>query len=128
MNLRFYFIASLVKLFLWLFMVFITYTSINIYEDPGIWIGLWFVGTFIFVWWFSFFLFLWWQKIFRNAENERIVKDSYKLSLLFGIYSVINILLLMLGNWNRFLWFILLFGFILIHVFLLENKSKIQDE
>lgn len=124
MNLRFYYIASIIKLVLWLFIILITYTSINIYEDPTIWISLWFIGTFIAIWWFSFFLFLRWQKLFRKKTKERIVKDSYKLSLLFGIYSIINILLLILWSWTKLFGIILLAGFILIHILLLENQNE----
>jgi quinol-cytochrome oxidoreductase complex cytochrome b subunit len=122
-NLRFYYIASITKLILWLFIVIITYTSINIYEDPAIWISLWFIGAFITIWWFSFFLFLRGQKIFRKKEEERIIKDSYKLSLLFWIYSSINVLLLILWSWTKLFGIILLAGFILIHILLLENQN-----
>ncbi len=129
MNLRFYYIASIIKLVLWLFIILITYTSINIYEDPTIWISLWFIGTFIAIWWFSFFLFLRGQKLFRQKIEERIVKDSYKLSLLFGIYSIINILLLILWSRTKLAWIILLAGFILIHILLLENQNaKYKDK
>lgn len=61
--------------------------------------------------------------MFRQKEEERIVKDSYKLSLLFGIYSIINILLLILGSWTKLFGVILLAGFILIHILLLENQN-----
>lgn len=127
-NLKFYYFASIAKLVLWLFIVFITYTSINIYEDPAIAISLWFVGIFIAIRWISFFLFLRWQKMFRKTNPDRIIKDSYKLSLLFGIYCVINILLLILWNWNKFRWFILLWGFVVIQVLLLENKIEHKNE
>ena len=129
MNLRFYYIASIIKLVLWTFIMLVTYTSINIYEDPTIWISLWFIGTFIAIWWFSFFLFLRGQKLFRKKIEERIVKDSYKLSLLFGIYSIINILLLILWSRTKLAWIILLAGFILIHILLLENQNaKYKDK
>ncbi len=128
LNLKFYYFASIAKLILWLFIVLITYTSINIYEDPVIAISLWFIWVFIWIRWISFFLFLRWQKIFRKTKTYRIIKDSYKLSLLFGIYCVINILLLMLWSWNKFWWFILLWWFILIQILLLENKNEKTNE
>ncbi len=128
MNLRFYYIASIIKLILWLFIIIVTYTSINIYEDPTIWISLWFIWSFIAIRWFSFFLFLRWQKLFRKKEEERIIKDSYKLSLLFGIYAIINILLLILWNRNKFIWLLLLWGFILTHILLLENSNEKSED
>ena len=128
LNLKFYYFASLIKIILWLFIVFITYISINIYEDPAIAISLWLIGIFIAIRWISFYLFLRWQKLFRKTNNNRIIKDSYKLSLLFGIYCIINILLLILWNWNKFWWFILFWGFILIQILLLENKFEHKNE
>jgi len=128
MKLRFYYIASIIKLILWLTIIIITYTSINIYEDPIIGISLWFIGSFIFIRWLSFFLFLRWQKLFRQKTQERIIKDSYKLSLLFGIYSIINILLLILWSWTKIFWAILLAWFILIHILLLERQHEQQEE
>jgi hypothetical protein len=44
----------------------------------------------------SFFLFLALQKFFREVSQDRLVKDSYKLSLLFGIFVLINALFLLL--------------------------------
>ncbi|MEI6118315.1 MAG: hypothetical protein WCP92_03585 [bacterium] len=44
----------------------------------------------------SFYVFLGLQKFFREVAQERLVKDSYKLSLLFGIYVLINALFLLL--------------------------------
>lgn len=127
-NLRFYYIASIIKVALWLTINIVTYSFINVYEDPVIAISLWFIGVFILIWWISFFLFLLWQKLFRKNQKERIVKDSYKLSLLFGIYAIINILLIFLWAWNRIWWIILLWGFILIQILLLENKEQIENE
>ena len=128
MNLNFYKIASISKLVLWLTIIIITYLYINIYEDPAVWISLWFIWTFITIWWWSFFLFFLWQKLFRKIDIERITKDSYKLSLLFGIYCIINVLLLILWSWNKILWFILLWWFIVIQVLLLESNSNKQNE
>jgi hypothetical protein len=111
-----------------LFIAFITYTSINIYEDPAIAVSLGFIWIFIWIRWVSFYLFLWGQKIFRKVENSRILKDSYKLSLLFGIYIIINILLLILWWWTKLRWVLLLVGFILIQTLLLESNHEINNE
>jgi len=125
---KFYYWASIAKIILWLFIVFITYTSINVYEDPAIAVSLGFIWIFIWIRWISFYLFLRGQKLFRKTENIRMLKDSYKLSLLFGIYIVINILLLMLWGWNKFRWILLLGWFILIQILLLESKYETNDE
>jgi hypothetical protein len=123
-----YQIASATKLILWLIILILVYSCINVYEDPGIWISLWFLWLFIMLWWLSFYIFLLWQKTFRsNQDQERITKDSYKLSLLFGIYAIINVLLLILWNRSKLLWFILLVWFIVLQISLFSDKKKAHE-
>ena len=123
-----YHIASLIKLVLGLVILLITYTSINVYEDPMIGIGLSILWLFIAVRGASFYLFLALQKFFRDIPQDRLVKDSYKLSLLFGIYVLINALFLFLWYRSKFLWLILLIGFIVLQVVLFsDTKSKTND-
>lgn len=98
-----YYIASLIKLVLGVLIMLITYTSINVYEDPVIGIALGIVGLFIAARGASFYLFLGIQKRFRDVSKTRLIKDSYKLSLLFGIYVLFNALFLLLGYRSKFL-------------------------
>lgn len=123
-----YHIASLVKLVVGLAILLITYTSINVYEDPVIGIGLIILWLFIAARGASFYLFLVLQKFFREISEERLVKDSYKLSLLFGIYILINALLLLSWYRNKFIWIILLVGFIGLQAILFsEHKTRTNE-
>lgn len=120
-----YQIASATKFVLWLIILILVYSYINVYEDPWVGISLWFLWLFVMLRWLSFYIFLLWQKIFRtNQDQERITKDSYKLSLLFGIYAVINVLLLILWNRSKFLWLLLLVWFIALQISLFSEKKK----
>ena len=103
-----YYMAAAGKCILGAMILFIDYSSINVYEDPTIGIGLGFLGVFILSWGISFFLFLWIQSWYRKISKERLVKDSYKLSLLFGIFVMINVLLLLLGYRNKLIGILLL--------------------
>lgn len=123
-----YHIASLIKCILWLLILLITYTSINVYEDPIIGIGLFMLGIFIASWGASFYLFLGIQKRFHDLSQIRLIKDSYKLSLLFGIYVLINALFLMLGYRTKFLWILLLVGFIALQITLFSEQKKAKNE
>ena len=123
-----YYIASLIKFVLGIAIMLITYTSINVYEDPVIGIGLGILWLFIAARGASFFLFLWIQKFFRDISKERLVKDSYKLSLLFGIYVLINALFLLLWYRSKFLWLLLLVGFIILQVVLFSEQKKTTNE
>ena len=123
-----YHIASLVKFVLGVGILLITYTSINVYEDPVIGIGLAMLGLFIAARGASFYLFLGIQKFFREISQVRLIKDSYKLSLLFGIYVLINALFLLLWYRSKFLWIILLVGFIVLQVTLFSEQKKPTNE
>lgn len=123
-----YYIASIIKIILGLAVLLLTYSSINIYEDPLIWIGLAVVGLFVVSRGASFYLFLLIQKRFRDLSSDRLIKDSYKLSLLFGIFVIMNALLLFLWYRSRFLWLLLLLGFIILQVFLFSEQKKETNE
>ncbi|MCX6822751.1 MAG: hypothetical protein NTX91_01985 [candidate division SR1 bacterium] len=122
-----YYIASLSKFVLGVLILIMDYTSINVYEDPAIGIGLGFLGLFIAAWGGSFFLFYRIQKLYRHIEKGQLVKDSYKLSLLFGIFVILNVLLLLLGYWNKWLGIVLLGGFVALQVTLFSGKQETYD-
>lgn len=121
----FYKIASITKLILWILILFLVYSYINVYEDPTIWLSLGFLWLFISLRWLSFFIFILAQNLINNKKSqERITKDSYKLSLLFGIYAIINVLLIILWTRNKILWIVLLVWFVLIQILLFSEKNN----
>jgi len=122
-----YYWAALGKCVLWALILLIDYTSINVYEDPTVGIGLWFLWMFILSRGASFFLFLWVQKLYRQIEKDRLVKDSYKLSLLFGIFVMINILLLLLWYRNKIIGLALLLGFVALQITLFSDSKASHD-
>ena len=119
-----YYTTAVIKIVLWIIVLLITYTSINVYEDPVIALSLWFLWVFILAWWASFFLFLLWQKLFHKLKSdEDAVKDSYKLFLLFWFFCIINVLLLLMSRRNKSVGLIILIVFIFIQIFLFEKKD-----
>ena len=123
-----YHIVSLIKFVLGVIILIVTYTCINVYEDPIIGIALGILGIFIASRWASFYLFLGIQKFFREVSQERLIKDSYKLSLLFGIYVLINALFLLLWYRSKILWLLLLVGFVVLQVVLFsEHKNETHE-
>ena len=122
---NFYKLWSLIKIILGAVILLIDYTMINVFEDPLIWIGLGLIGSFILTRGVSFFIFFYAQELFRRIEfRDRNLRDSYKLSFLFGMYALINVLLLLLGSRNKRLGLALLIGFIVLQYFLfLEPKN-----
>ena len=120
-----YHIIALLKLVLWIWILLLIYFTVNIYEDPVIWIWLWFLGLFIAAWGFSFFIFFEIQNLFYKLKTrDQIVTESYKLSLLFGIYAMINVLLILLGQRTKLLWLLLLLWFIWLQIILFSKSNK----
>ncbi len=121
----FYKYLSLIKLVVGLIILFIDYVAINVFEDPLVAIGVLLVWSFLVARWASFFLFMLVQKIFKNKKTEASPEsESYKLSFLFGMYAMLNIILILLWYWNKFWGLIILWGFILLLYFLMMDNSK----
>ena len=122
---NFYKYLSLIKLVVGLIILFIDYAAINVFEDPLIAIWILLVGVFLVSRWASFFFFLFIQKIFRNKKIQNSPEsESYKLSFLFGMYAMINIILILLWHWNKSRGLVILWGFILLLYFLMMDSSK----
>lgn len=121
----FYKYLSLIKLIVWLLILFIDYAAINVFEDPVVAIGILLVWCFLVAWWASFFFFLFIQRFFKRNNPDWIIEsDSYKLSLLFWMYALINVILIFLWHWSKLWWLILLAWFILLLYFLLMDSAR----
>ena len=121
----FYKYLSLIKLVVWLLILFIDYVAINVFEDPIVAIWILLVWCFLVAWWASFFFFQFIQRIFRNSNIQGSIEaDSYKLSLLFWMYALLNVILIFLWYRNKLWWLILLCLFVLLLYFLLVDSLK----
>ena len=125
---NFYKYLSLIKLVVWLLILFVDYCAINVFEDPFVAIWILLVWSFLVAWWVSFFFFLFTQKAFKNKKiQESPESESYKLSFLFGMYALINIILILMWNWNKIRWLIILWGFIfLLYLLMMDNSKNVK--
>ena len=122
---NFYKYLSLIKLIVGSLILFIDYVAINVFEDPLVAIWILLVGSFLLSWWASFFFFLFVQKVFKNKNIQNSSEsESYKLSFLFWMYSLINIILILMWHWSKMRWLIILWWFILLLYFLMIDNSK----
>lgn len=122
---NFYKYLSLIKLVVGLIILFVDYAAINVFEDPFVAIWILLVGSFLVARWASFFFFMFTQKIFKNKKIQNSPEsESYKLSFLFGMYAMLNIILILLWHRNKTRGLILLWGFILLLYFLMMDSSK----
>ena len=121
----FYKYLSLIKLVVWLLILFIDYVAINVFEDPVVAIWILLVWCFLVARWASFFLFLFIQKRVKTNNSQWVIEsDSYKLSLLFWMYALLNIILIFLWHRDKWRWLVLLWWFILLLYFLLLDSAK----
>ena len=122
---NFYKYLSLIKLVVGLLILFVDYAAINVFEDPFVAIGILLVWSFLVARWASFFFFLFFQKIFKNKKNlSSPESESYKLSFLFWMYAMLNIILILLWHWSKLWWLIILWAFVALLYFLMMDNSK----
>ena len=122
---NFYKYLSLIKLIVGLIILFVDYVAINVFEDPFVAIWILLVWCFLVARWASFFFFMFVQKIFKNWKIQSSPEsESYKLSFLFGMYAMINIILILLWHWSKMRGLIILWLFILLLYFLMMDSSK----
>ncbi len=116
---------SIVKIILWIGILMVDYTTINIYEDPTIAIGLGLLWSFLLSRGACFFCCLGIQKVFKKTlQTEEEIKKNYYLSLFFAFYCVFNIIVLLYGNRNKIRGVVLLVIFILLQHVVLSDKGK----
>jgi len=121
----FYKYLSLIKLIVWLIILFVDYVAINVFEDPVVAIGILLVWCFLVARWASFFFFLFVQRTIKIKNLQWVVEsDSYKLSLLFWMYTLLNVILIFLWHWSKKRWIILLIWFIILLYFLMMDSVK----
>ena len=122
---NFYKYLSLIKLIVWLIILFVDYAAINVFEDPFVAIWILLVWSFLVARWASFFFFMLVQKVFKNKKiQDSPESESYKLSFLFGMYAMLNIILILLWHWSKMRGLIILWLFILLLYFLMMDSSK----
>lgn len=112
----FYHIWALIKIFVGVSIAYLLFNYINIYQDPIIWLWFGFFAVFLIVWWWSFYLFFLWQKLFAVKWALSIASRSYKLSLLFGLFVLVNLSLISLEERNKILWGIIFLIFLILHI------------
>ena len=122
---NFYKYLSLIKLIVGLIILFVDYAAINVFEDPLVAIWILLVGSFLVARWASFFFFMFTQKIFKNKRiQDSPESESYKLSFLFWMYAMLNIILILMWNWSKIRGLIILWAFILLLYFLMMDSSR----
>ena len=108
-----YVIASLIKLFFWIILLIIDFTLISPKDDMAIALVLGLIWIFLILRWGSYFIFYRSQwLVTTKTSKERMQRDAYKTSFLFGLFCLINVLLLVAEFWSKWIGIVCLLLFI----------------
>ena len=87
--------------------MYVIYHYINIYQDPVVGLSLGFLSVFLFIWGLSYFIFLIVAKFF-SSSYDHLSSLCYKLSLIFGLFVMVNITFFLVEQRNVILGIVLL--------------------
>lgn len=125
----FYNIGSLVKIWFWIWILIYLYNNVNVYQDTTIALSFGFLGVFLVTWWISFYVFFIFQKFFSKKLSITVASESYKLSLLFWLFILVNIALIILEKWTKIVWIWIFILFIILQLITVwENDKEIDKE
>lgn len=100
-NKSMYALASWIKVIFGVVILTLTLTQLNVKEDPEIALIMLLIGVGVVSWGVAYFLFYRGQYLFMiELSPEQLQKTAYKCSLLFGLYSLLNMLII-IGGWRN---------------------------
>ena len=82
---------ALLKILVGIAILAILYNYVNVYQDPAIGISFGFLGIFMLVRGLCYFVFLRMHRFFSAKPKHLHTSLSYKLSLMIGMYVMINL-------------------------------------
>ncbi|USN56482.1 MAG: hypothetical protein H6766_05570 [Candidatus Peribacteria bacterium] len=100
---------------------------INPQEDPALAIGLLLIALFLVGWGASFYVFRAINSLTRRVSQEAL-SDSYKMSLLFGFFVIINATLIFLQARSKVLGIMLLVVFLGLFVVLFRQGNRARHD
>ena len=86
------------------------------------------MGLFMVVWGASYYFFLAGYKLFSPSLSHHVQSSlSYKLSLLLGLFVMINITLMILDNWTQWIAFLLILAFIILQILITNAPNRYSN-
>jgi len=120
-----YSIWALFKCIIGAAIIWLVYTYVNVYQQPLLGIGFGLLGVFLTGRGLSYFLFLGMYKLTDYAWYKQI-SLSYKLSLFFGIYLLLNLALMINDQWTQTLGIAMIFFFLGLILMIWYSPEKIR--
>ena len=125
---RLYHIWALTKIVIGAVVALVVYHSIDVTQDPAVGIGFGLVSLLLIAWGCSFYFFLGVNKLLASKNTYELASDSYKMSLLFGLFCLLHVVLLLMGIWTKLLGAILVVGFLLLYMLLFMQPATSQRD
>ena len=111
-----YNIISIIKILVWIFTICLVWFRVSPISDLGIWVSLMLVWLFLvlrWVWfWIAYFVYL----VISHKKLSIIASQSYKISFLFGIYGLINFLMIAYEIRKPMIWIAITWFFVWISI------------
>ena len=102
---------------------------ISVKEDPAIALTLGLIGVFLFFGGASYFLFYGVQwLVSTKITKEKMQSDAYKSAFLFGLFALINVLLLLGKFWTKWVSLVLLGVFFAMQYVIFMDPKRKTDE
>lgn len=121
---RFYSRGALLKVMFGLAILWVIYYHVQVYQQPVIGLSLGFLGTFLSVWGGSYFFFLLCYKVFSSRPEMRQNSESYTHSLLLAVRTMVQIALVITGNWSYFIAALTVAVFVVLHLTIIQDASN----
>lgn len=123
-----YSIWALLKFIIWTIIVSILYKYVNVYQSPILGLSFGYLWIFMILRWLMYFFFLWLYKL-RSSETAHAQQTSfsYKLSLLFALFTMINITLMINDARSNLFGIITLLSFLGLIPLLAQDKNISDD-
>jgi len=123
-----YHFGALLKIVVGLVILISIYVTIYPEQDPAIAMWFGFLGIFIVSRGISFYIFYLLKFISTHKEPIQCAKESYHLSLLFGMFILANGWLVLLWKWTKPVGVLLLFVFVAFQVVLSLTPDNVKPE
>ncbi len=122
-----YHIGAWIKIGVGVLIAVLLWTLINPREDPAVAMGLLLVALFLVGRGVSFYFF-WGVNALVHRMDQQILSDSYKMSLLFGFFVIINATLIFLEARSKVLGMMILVVFMGLFVVLFRQTKQRKND
>lgn len=118
-----YHTGALLKILLAVIIGYILYNYVNVFQQPGVALSFGFLAFFLFCRSCAYFFFLWVYSLFSAKSSDYHIQKSYSMGLLSGVFVMLHVALMIMGNRTILLGSIFSIFFVLFLVVIAYGKN-----